>query len=199
MIIIEIIIKILFTSILLIPILLLIILISLLVLLFDGSPVFFSQRRLGYKKKIFRIYKFRTMTVDSEKKGTGLNSYEDDPRVTKLGRYLRKLSLDELPQFFNIIKFDMNYVGPRPPVEYELGDVSLFSDKINKRFNVKPGVTGYSQINGRNLLNWEKKIELDNIYIDKYNNYGIIIDFIILIKTIYVIFTMKGSIEKNNE
>ena len=81
---------------------------------------------------------------------------------------------------------------------YFLAGCSLFSDKINKRFNVKPGVTGYSQINGRNLLNWEKKIELDNIYIDKYNNYGIIIDFIILIKTIYVIFTMKGSIEKNN-
>ena len=178
------------------PILLLIILISLFVVIIDGRPIFFKQNRLGINKTIFEIYKFRTMSVNSEKSGTGLFSYKDDPRVTKLGMILRKFSLDELPQFFNIVRGDMNFIGPRPAVEYELGDPAKFDDFINKRFIIKPGVTGYSQVNGRNLLNWDQKIKLDNQYIDLFNKYGIFIDISILIKTAYVILTLHGSIEE---
>ena len=146
----------------------------------------------------FNMYKFRTMIVDAEKIGTGLFSYQDDPRVTFLGKLLRKLSLDELPQLINIIKGDMSCVGPRPPVTYELGNINDVSEDLKKRFSVPPGVTGYAQINGRNDLSWEEKISLDLEYIEIYKKKGVLIDLKIILVTLYKIILMEGSYEKRS-
>ncbi len=162
------------------------------------GPVFFVQRRIGKDMKEFDMYKFRTMVINAEKIGTGLFSYQDDPRVTFLGKLLRKLSLDELPQLINIIKGDMSCVGPRPPVTYELGNINDFSEDLKKRFSVPPGVTGYAQINGRNDLSWEEKISLDLEYIEIYKKKGVLIDLKIILVTLYKIILMEGSYEKRS-
>ena len=110
---------------------------------FDSpGPVFYKQARLGKNGIQFWMYKFRSMIVDAEKKGAGLFNYENDPRVTRIGSFLRKTSLDELPQLINVLKGDMAIVGPRPPVTYELGDYETLNSRYKKRFSVLPGITG---------------------------------------------------------
>lgn len=177
------------------PILLII---SILIKFTSRGPVFFVQRRIGKDMKEFDMYKFRTMIINAEKIGTGLFSYQDDPRVTFLGKLLRKLSLDELPQLINIIKGDMSCVGPRPPVTYELGNIKDFPEDLKKRFSVLPGVTGHAQINGRNDLSWEEKISLDLEYIGIYKKIGVLIDLKIILVTLYKIILMEGSYEKRS-
>lgn len=173
----------------------LLLLIAILVKLTSEGPIIFKQGRLGKDGKPFNIYKFRTMVVNAESIGSGLFNLENDPRVTKLGSFLRKTSLDELPQFFNILKGDMSFVGPRPPVTYELGDFDELSLQFKKRFEVKPGVTGLAQVSGRNDLTWDEKIVHDLVYLEKFKKYGVLFDFKILFLTFFKVLKMEGSFE----
>ena len=131
----------------------------------DGSPVLFCQERPGYKARPFKLYKFRTMTNDV---GEDDVLKSDEVRLTKVGRVLRKTSLDELPQLFNVIKGEMSLVGPRPLLmEY----IPLYSDRQSMRHNVKSGITGWAQVNGRNAISWEDKFDLDVWYVDNQSFY----------------------------
>ena len=139
------------------------------------------------------------MFHNTEKEGTGLYSFEDDPRITKLGHFLRRTSLDEFPQFLNVLFGSMSIVGPRPPVTYELGNWSTFSPTMRKRFKVKPGITGFSQIYGRNSLGWDRKIAYDILYINKYKRFGLLLDIYIIYKTFWIVLTGQGILEKKEE
>ena len=152
------------------------------------GPVFFKQGRRTKDGRIFQMYKFRSMVVDAEKMGAGLFNYENDPRVTKIGRKLRDSSIDELPQLFNIFKGDMSVVGPRPCVTYELGDFDTLNKKYKKRFQVKAGLTGLAQIKGRNDISWDEKVTYDNEYVDLFEKYGFLIDIKIGIESIFKAF-----------
>lgn len=123
-----------------------------------GGPIIFKQERPGYQEKIFTLYKFRTMTNQSDKKG---NLLPDEKRLTKFGKFLRSTSLDELPELFNIIKGDMSIVGPRPLL---LKYLPYYKENERKRHSVRPGLTGLAQINGRNALSWDERFELDVMY-----------------------------------
>ena len=125
------------------------------------GPIFFRQKRLGKHGKEFEIIKFRSMCVGAEKQGTGQYSYQGDPRVTKVGNVLRKTSIDELPQFINILKGDMSLIGFRPPLTYHPWKYSEYTDEQKKMFDIKPGVTGWAQINGRKEVKWIKRIEMN--------------------------------------
>ena len=164
--------------------------------IFSPGPILYVQKRIGRNGKIFNMYKFRSMVPDAETKGTGLYSFEDDPRITYVGHYLRRLSLDELPQLFNVLLGSMSLVGPRPPVTYELGPWEDYTPQMLKRFKVKPGITGLAQVSGRNDLNWDEKIFFDNRYVDKYSKYGIFLDILILIKTVFCVVMSRNTIEK---
>ena len=152
------------------------------------GPILFKQKRRTKNGKIFNIYKFRTMITNAEKMGTGLFNYKDDPRVTKVGRFLRDTSLDEVPQLINIFLGQMSFVGPRPCVENELGDFDTLNKKYKKRFEVKAGLTGLAQVKGRNDITWDDKVVYDNEYVDKFKKYGIIYDFKIVIETVLKVF-----------
>ncbi len=125
-----------------------------------GSPIFFRQMRPGYKENIFGIYKFRTMTSEVDKYGKLL---PDEDRLVGVGKFIRSVSLDELPQIFNVLKGEMSFVGPRPLlVEY----LPLYNNEQKKRHNAKPGITGWAQVNGRNAISWEQKFNYDVWYVD---------------------------------
>ncbi|MDV4776268.1 sugar transferase, partial [Enterococcus faecium] len=148
-----------------------------------GSPIIFKQERPGKSEKIFSMYKFRTMTDETDHNGEYL---PDEIRLTKFGKMLRATSLDELPELWNILKGDMSIVGPRPLlVEY----LPLYSEKQRKRHNVRPGLTGLAQVNGRNAISWEEKFDLDVYYVDKISFFN---DLIIIIQT------CKKVIKKEN-
>lgn len=186
----------LFLLILLLP---LMFLITFVVKIDSKGPVFFKQKRIGRNGKVFSIYKFRTMIENAENMGTGLFNYKDDFRVTRVGKLLRLTSLDELPQLYNILMGDMSFVGPRPPVTYELGKFEDLNEEQKKRFIIKPGITGLAQISGRNELSWDDKIKLDNIYIEELKRFGFMIDLKIILLTIYKVLSMEGSYEIKNE
>lgn len=136
---------------------------AILVLIKLGRPVFFIQLRPGKNEKIFKMYKFRTMTSLKDENG---NLLPDEKRLTRFGKFLRSTSLDELPELFNIVKGDMAFVGPRPLlVEY----LPLYDKLQRQRHNVRPGLTGLAQVNGRNAINWEKKFTLDIEYVNSIN------------------------------
>jgi len=147
----------------------------------DRGPVIFRQERVGRDGKPFRILKFRTMVEDAHLKGPGYLVSEGDPRITRVGAFLRRWSLDELPQLFNIVRGEMSVVGPRPTLAYQ---VEQYSDFQRRRLAVPPGVTGWAQIRGRNGLTWPERIELDVWYVD-HRSLGL--DMKILLKTIGVI------------
>ena len=169
--------------------------IGILIKLDSEGPAHFVQNRIGKNGTLFRMYKFRTMVVDAEHKGTGLCSYPGDPRVTRLGKYLRAISVDELPQFYNVVLGSMSIVGPRPPVSYELGDFAMLSDQMKIRFQVKPGITGLAQISGRNGLDWKQKVAFDNLYVERFARLGVIEDICIALRTAWVIVSMRNAVE----
>ena len=171
------------------------ILIAILIKFTSKGPVFFIQDRIGLNGKYFKMIKFRTMLHNSEKEGTGLFSSKGDPRITNLGHFLRRTSLDEFPQFLNVLIGSMSVVGPRPPVIYELGEWSTFTPTIKKRFKVKPGITGFAQVYGRNSLGWDRKIAYDILYIKNYKRYGLLLDIYIVFKTVWVVLTSQGILE----
>lgn len=152
------------------------------------GPILFKQGRRTKDGRVFQMYKFRSMVVNAEQMGTGLFNYENDPRVTKVGRKLRDSSLDELPQLFNIFKGDMSVIGPRPCVTYELGDFDTLNKKYKKRFEVKAGLTGLAQIKGRNDISWDEKVTYDNQYVDLFNKYGFLADIRIGIESVFKAF-----------
>ena len=130
-----------------------------------GGP-FYKQERIGRNEKVFNILKFRSMTVNSEHTGSGVYSNDTDPRVTRMGRILRKHSLDELPQFIDIFKGDMSFIGPRPPLTYHPWPIELYTKKQRRMFSVRPGITGWAQVNGRRSIDWNERIRYSNWYID---------------------------------
>ena len=147
------------------------IVVSLLIFFKMGSPILFRQKRPGYKEKIFGIYKFRTMTNDTDKNG---NLLPDDKRLVGIGKFIRSTSLDELPQLFNVLKGEMSFVGPRPLLKEYL---PLYNEKQKRRHDVKPGITGWAQVNGRNAISWEQKFDYDVWYVD---NQSFLLDIKIL-------------------
>ncbi|HFU3843583.1 TPA: sugar transferase [Streptococcus suis] len=148
-----------------------------------GSPVLFSQERPGKDEKIFRMYKFRTMTDVKDEKGELL---PDSIRLTAFGKWLRSTSLDELPELFNILKGDMSIVGPRPLlVKY----LPLYSEEQARRHEVRPGLTGYAQANGRNSLTWDEKFKLDVEYVENITFIG---DVNIIFQTVVAVFKRSG-------
>ncbi|MBQ8620805.1 MAG: sugar transferase [Oscillospiraceae bacterium] len=152
------------------------------------GPVFFRQGRRTKDGRVFRMLKFRSMIQNAEHTGAGLFNYENDPRVTRLGRLLRDSSIDELPQLFNILKGDMSVVGPRPCVTYELGDYDTLNSRYKKRFQMKAGLTGLAQVKGRNSITWDEKVEFDNEYIDEFRRIGILVDLKILAASVLNLF-----------
>lgn len=130
------------------------------------GPVIFRQKRLGYKAKVFEMLKFRSMRVNSEHTGSGVYSCKGDPRVTKVGRFIRATSIDELPQAINMLKGDMSLIGPRPPLTYHPWPVDQYTKEQLHMFDVRPGITGWAQINGRKDVEWNKRIEMNNFYVD---------------------------------
>ena len=171
------------------------IIIPILIKIDSKGPVFFKQERRTKNGKIFKMLKFRTMAVNAEKMGTGLFNYKNDPRVTKIGRFLRNTSIDEIPQLFNILFGSMSFVGPRPCVKYELGDFDTLNKTYKKRFEVKAGLTGLAQVEGRNDISWSDKIKYDNIYVDKFNKYGILYDIKIMFETILSVLKKENIYE----
>ncbi|MDF2545683.1 MAG: sugar transferase [Anaerosolibacter sp.] len=148
-----------------------------------GSPVLFKQKRPGLNEKIFTMYKFRTMTDEKDENGEQL---PDSDRLTKFGRMLRSTSLDELPELFNILKGDMSIVGPRPLlIQY----LELYNEHQKRRHEVRPGLSGHAQINGRNSISWEDKFNLDVEYVDNVSFIG---DWKIILLTIKKVFVKEG-------
>ncbi len=166
----------------------LIFIIAILIKIKLGSPIFFLQQRPGLKEKIFYLIKFRTMTNKKDKLGNLLN---DNLRLTKFGRWLRETSIDEIPTLLNIIKGEMSFVGPRPLLKEYL---NLYSEREKKRHQVKPGITGLAQINGRNKISWEKKFEYDILYV---NNVSFFSDLKIFLLTFLKVIKSEGINPKN--
>lgn len=141
-------------------------LISLLIVLESPGPAVYVQERLGKDGKIFRFLKFRSMYRDTEHTGSGVYSDNSDPRVTPFGKFLRASSLDELPQMVNVLKGDMSLIGPRPPLTYHPWPIEAYSEEQKRMFEVRPGLTGWAQVNGRRTVEWNRRIEMSVWYVD---------------------------------
>lgn len=169
----------------------LIIIISVIIKCDSKGPIFFLQKRIGYKGKVFKIIKFRTMIVNAEFIGDGLNIKDDsDNRITKIGHFLRKTSIDELPQLINVLKGEMSLIGPRPPVSYyPYNGYENYPAKAKIRFCMKPGISGLAQVEVRNSVPWDKRIEYDIKYV---RNFSLILDLKIMFKTIYAVIKREN-------
>lgn len=154
------------------------------------GPVLFKQERIGKKGKIFKILKFRSMCVGAEKTGSGVYSGKGDTRVTKVGKLLRATSLDELPQFFNVLVGHMSFIGPRPPLTYHPWTIEKYNEQQFKMFNVRPGITGWAQVNGRKEVEWNRRIELNVWYVE---NISLWLDIKILFMTVFKVFTNANN------
>ena len=154
----------------------------------DGGPVLFRQTRVGKDGKDFELVKLRSMTVGAEHVGAGFAVDQGDARITRVGRALRRLSVDELPQLWNVLRGDMSVIGPRPTLRYQ---VDRYTDRQRRRLEVRPGLTGLAQVNGRATLAWDDRIELDVWYVD---NRSPLVDLKILLRTPLALFggTYRG-------
>lgn len=157
------------------------------------GPVIFKQERVGKKGKVYWMYKFRSMCVGAEKQEGGVYSGKGDKRVTKVGRILRATSLDELPQLFNLLKGDMSLVGPRPPLTYHPWTWEKYTEEQKRMFEVRPGITGWAQVNGRKDVEWNRRIKLNVWYVD---NISFWLDIKILFKTIGKVFSNADNENK---
>lgn len=157
------------------------------------GPVLFKQQRLGKGGKVFNIYKFRSMCVGAEKTGSGVYSAKGDPRVTRVGRILRATSLDELPQLFNMLVGDMSLIGPRPPLTYHPWPIEEYTSEQRRMFDVRPGITGWAQINGRKAVEWNHRIELNVWYVD---HISFRLDVRIFFKTIFKVFSNADNVNE---
>ena len=163
--------------------------VALAIYIWDGRPIFFKQKRPGYKERIFEIYKFRTMTNEKDDKG---NLLPDEMRLKGIGKLIRSLSLDELPQLINVLKGDMSFIGPRPLlVEY----LSLYSARQRRRHDVKPGITGLAQVKGRNTLSWKNKFRYDIFYVE---HMSLCLDLYIFWLTIIKVLKREGISQKGH-
>ena len=149
----------------------------------DRGPVLYRQRRVGYEGRDFDLLKLRTMVVGAEKQGAGWAVDRGDPRITRVGRVLRRLSLDELPQLWNVVRGDMSLIGPRPTLRYQ---VDQYTPRQRRRLEIKPGLTGWAQVNGRTKLPWDERIELDLWYVENRSPW---LDLKILARTPLALFT----------
>lgn len=165
--------------------------VALIIKIDSPGEALFKQERLGLNGKTFKIYKFRSMCVGAEKKGSGVYSGKNDARVTRVGKIIRATSIDELPQLINIFKGEMSFIGPRPTLTYHPWKLEEYTDFQKRRFEVRPGVTGLAQINGRKDIPWDRRIEYD---VDYVNNMSFGLDFKILLKTIVKVFTMSDNV-----
>lgn len=165
--------------------------IAVLIKIDSRGPVIFKQYRLGKYGKAFEIYKFRSMIVNAEKIGSGMYSFEGDPRVTRVGKWLRKTSLDELPQLINILKGEMSFIGPRPVLPHHPWPYEEYTKMKKRRFEVLPGLTGLAQVNGRKQLSWDERIKLDVAYV---KHISFLLDLKILLKTFYVVLLNKNNV-----
>lgn len=130
------------------------------------GPIFFTQERLGLKGQPFKIYKFRSMCVNAERTGSLVYSDKNDPRVTRIGKIIRATSIDEIPQLLNILKGDMSFIGPRPPLTYHPWPFENYTEQQKRMFEARPGITGWAQVNGRKNVEWPRRIELNIWYVE---------------------------------
>lgn len=165
--------------------------IAILIKLTSPGPVLFKQDRIGKDGKVFKILKFRSMKVGAEK--SGVYSDNKDPRVTKVGKFIRATSVDELPQLFNILKGDMTLIGPRPPLTYHPWPLEEYTDEQKRMFEVRPGITGWAQTHGRKDVEWNQRIKLNVWYVD-HVSFGL--DFKIFWLTIFKILTNADNENK---
>lgn len=168
-------------------------LIAILVRCTSKGPAVFRQERLGRDAKVFRICKFRTMAENSEHTGSGVYSDRNDSRVTKVGRFLRATSLDELPQLWNILRGDMSFIGPRPPLTYHPWTIDRYSEEQLRMFRVRPGITGWAQVHGRRELEWHERLRLNVWYAD---HVSFALDLKIIFLTVGVMLSGKGNENK---
>ena len=162
------------------------IIIAIAIKLDSQGPVLFKQERVGKGGKVFKIYKFRSMCVGAEHTGSGVYSGKGDARVTRVGKILRATSLDEIPQALNIIKGDMSFIGPRPPLTYHPWPIEEYTEEQFRMFDVRPGITGWAQVNGRKAVEWNKRIKLNVWYVD---NLSMWLDIKIAFLTVFKVFT----------
>lgn len=165
-------------------------LIAIAVKLDSPGPVIFRQQRLGRGGKTFDMLKFRSMCLNAEHTGSGVYSEKGDKRVTRVGKFLRATSLDELPQLINILRGDMSLIGPRPPLTYHPWPLEEYSPEQRRMFEVRPGITGWAQINGRKAVEWHRRIELNVWYVDH-------VSFLLDVK-IFFLTIMKVLRNENN-
>ena len=155
------------------------------------GPAFFVQDRLTLNGQVFKMLKFRTMIVNAENQGTGAYSFGNDPRITKVGIFLRKFSLDELPQLVNVFKGDMSFVGPRPILTYHPCKYEEYTEEEKSVFTVRPGITGWAQVNGRNTVDWVQRFEFNIWYVD---HISFLLDLKIVTKTFAQVFSAKETV-----
>ena len=165
-------------------------LVALIIRLDSRGPVLFKQERLGKNGKVFQMYKFRSMQMNAEYTGSGVYSGKGDPRVTRVGRILRATSIDELPQLVNILLGHMSFVGPRPPLTYHPWPLEEYTQEQRRMFEVRPGITGWAQVNGRKGVMWPKRIEMNVWYVD---HVSVLLDLKILFLTVAKVLTNSDN------
>lgn len=165
--------------------------VAVLIKLDSKGPVIFKQDRLGYKGKVYKMYKFRSMCVGAEKTGSGVYSNKNDTRVTRIGKILRATSIDELPQLLNVLKGDMALIGFRSPLTYHPWPWEEYTEEQKKMFNVRPGITGWAQVNGRKTVEWHKRIELNIWYVE---HISFLLDLKILFLTVFKVVSNADNV-----
>lgn len=162
----------------------------------DRGHIFFLQERVGKNRKVFKIIKFRSMVENATSMEGGYAIHENDSRITKTGAFLRKTSLDELPQLFNIIKGDMSFIGPRPPLTFFPKDYREYEEWVLKRFEMRPGMTGLAQVNGRNDIDWYERFKYDAEYV---KNWSLRLDMKIIVDTAKTLLSRRGIYGSDQE